>query len=224
METWWQYLLSGILGSILGGAIAGLVAMGVVARTNVHQSDLALAAIIEQRRLAAQASKEQEGRAIVQLRQQREMLEEQLRAQQAEARISRQIAAASDLATGIQALSRAFEAGKYDVTDAGLVTQSAAIRWRIDADDDALAVNIYELVVTYVAALIYLDRVGDRWDQRSKWFHELVIVGVSFSDCMIRLAKDQSVAISQEVSLEIDDHRTNLEALIEEFKAVSGAR
>lgn len=90
--------MSGIIGSILGGAIAGFVAMVVVARTNTHQS-----------KLAAAASLEQNERAEVQLEKQREALEAQLRAQKREADFDREIMVRAELISVISDFADALE-------------------------------------------------------------------------------------------------------------------
>ncbi|WP_104086546.1 hypothetical protein [Arthrobacter sp. GMC3] len=141
--------------------------------------------------------------------------------QRNEARRSRQIEAAADLASSVQAVTAAFEYGEAGVTAAALRAQSAAIRWKIDADDLELARGIYELVVFYNAAVTYLGRSDNSSHMYSREFNDLVRISIELGDCMVTLVREPGSESTIAVARAIQQHRVQAESIIEPLKAAA---
>lgn len=151
-ETWLLYLWSGTFGGAIAGMVAGVVAVLVLWRTNVHQTKLANAAMVEQRRLATEALIEQrrlaeaetaaaEARAARALENQREGLAQQLREQREEAAKGRRHAALGDLVAAVERGTNRYKSIPR-IEECYEDMGSAIGRFTIDSDNRSLRIEL----------------------------------------------------------------------------------
>lgn len=153
-ETWLLYMWSGVFSSAIGGAVAAIVAMLVLRKTNKHQSTLATTQLAGQRNDLER-----------QLMEQRQGLELQLREQRAEASNARETAAIADMLAAIAQLeSNCMDGDRADNERLHLAFESATIRWEMELDHEAMADEIQDWHFL-TRKLVLMARWEKDWNQ-----------------------------------------------------------
>lgn len=134
-EVWWQQLLNGALGALVGALVA-VVAIVATIRTQrrlfaVERAEAYTANLLADRKRKAELDR--------QLAAQREDVREQIQVQITEASRQREVAAIADVVGGANELEKRFSEGIHVIKGILVSMESAAIRWSFEIRDKDLA-------------------------------------------------------------------------------------
>lgn len=177
----WAQIWGGLLGSIpsaiIAAAVAAWVAVLVLNRSNEAQRKRDAIALKAQRKRDKVALDAQRTRDAELLKEQKEGLDLQLRAQSAEASIARERAALADIVMFVDDVYTALEAdlawAENEVNKAFRNLNGAAFRWSFEQDRDAWAreISVYPVLLSNLAIKRIDARRAD--PTTSEWVKEI---------------------------------------------------